>query len=269
MGEMNLYRQDVFLINRLNSRYVCGRWDPTLRSGMIWLALCIVGAVSVFMLLMGLFAYSGGVSEILLAILPKQTIYADVTYGRAYPCGRSHRSTCHMITYAYLVNGHTYTREDGATAAIYNRAMDEERIQITYAQGFPQVAHVGPAGLQTDTFIFLVPAFSLAATILIPVWMILGEFAQLRHYRRQGTLIYGEITEVGGEQKSKRKTKSKPTRKSGGFQLTVYFTFRSPKGKTIKGNATRSRNDLKQKPLPEEGTPCAVLYMSDKDYLLL
>ncbi|MBN1202593.1 MAG: HEAT repeat domain-containing protein [Anaerolineae bacterium] len=55
----------------------------------------------------------------------------------------------------------------------------------------------------------------------------------------------------------------------GDYYVKLRYQFRSPSGRKIVYQASRIRNDLKNKPLPAAGTPVAVYYRHDRSFRVL
>ncbi len=55
----------------------------------------------------------------------------------------------------------------------------------------------------------------------------------------------------------------------GTYYIVVIYTFTTPDQRTITGEQIRIREDLRDKPLPPDGTPIRVLYADDNTHVML
>ena len=78
------------------------------------------------------------------------------------------------------------------------------------------------------------------------------------HLARNGQVIQGELAA------SKSYTDS-----DNDYFIKLIYLFKSPEGKIMEGNYNQKRNDLRNKRLPERGTPVVILYASPTNYRLL
>ncbi|NWJ95068.1 MAG: hypothetical protein HXX20_04730 [Chloroflexi bacterium] len=89
-----------------------------------------------------------------------------------------------------------------------------------------------------------------------------------RHYlEKTGQILQGELVSIKGE-RSNISTGSHSNRKRKHI-VSASYRFRSPSGRTLEGNNSAARDDLKHHTLPTAGTPVAVLYINDKYFGLL
>jgi hypothetical protein len=75
---------------------------------------------------------------------------------------------------------------------------------------------------------------------------------------RRGQLINGEVISCKGENDD-----------GGDWLVTLAYRFDNPAGEALRGLSRSSRNDLRDDPLPEAGTPVAVLYLSPGNFAVL
>jgi hypothetical protein len=242
---------DVFVLSRLNSKWITGRWDRTLLRDVAF-------ALLIALLIFGFFMRPS-VDEIRMQFMTRQTTTGSIVDYHTYSCGRSNQSNCFEITYSYVVGNQRYTRTESVDQTTYNTYSRASRPTVTYALQDPTAAYIGATGhyLQgalIGAIVFLV----LAVLFISPA---ISFWFKTRRYRRRGTLVYGRIQWGYGE--------SERWGKGHRYILRISYEFASPTGKTISSSQVGQRSDLRNKPLPPLGTPCAVLYISDEDYLLL
>jgi len=100
---------------------------------------------------------------------------------------------------------------------------------------------------------------TLAAMVLTALLLILLLIGGIRGWRRGGKrVIKGQIVSCTSH-----------VDQDGDLNIKFRYRFRSPSGDMITGLISQIRTDLKNKALPDEGTPVAVFYRSDKSHTLL
>ena len=90
-------------------------------------------------------------------------------------------------------------------------------------------------------------------------WFFLSR--QRRRLSKSGKLLIGQISDIKAEWKNKGPHYS--------YHVTVNYKVMTPTGGIINSSDTAIYMDLVGKPLPERGTPVAVLYLRDEDKMLL
>lgn len=94
--------------------------------------------------------------------------------------------------------------------------------------------------------------------------MYVSELSRIRKRRtleKRGGIVWGEVVTAIGKRE-----------RSGDLRITVEYQFEQPdrrRKRTLNGQVTERRNDLKDKVLPVPGTPVAVLYLNPTNYELL
>lgn len=99
--------------------------------------------------------------------------------------------------------------------------------------------------------VFLVVAGGLAALAYRAYYL-----ARLR--RDHGRLLQGRIISCTGGSDAE-----------GTFGIEILYAFVTPEGNMIEAKEAEDREDLRRVPLPEAGTAVAVLYASEKNFVLL
>jgi hypothetical protein len=252
---------DAFVIHRLNSKWITGRWDRTLLRdiGVQALLLLVVAGLAV---LIYPFALRDAVDEIRMQFMNRQTTTGDVVDYQTSRCGKNNRSTCYSITYSYYVNDQRYTRTDTVDFSTYNTYTAEPRVPVTYALEDPSAAHLGSVGFQSQRIALGATFVALALVlVVVPSFVPIMDWFKTRRYRRNGQLITGRVVQAYGAYTGRGKYRR--------FIATVHYAFATPQGRTIEASKSRRRSDLGRRALPEPGTPCAVLYVNDADHLLL
>src|SRR5262249_40626604 len=91
-----------------------------------------------------------------------------------------------------------------------------------------------------------------------------------RHLAKNGQIIEGKLAKIEGHREKGEG--------SEGYRVTAWYSFAPPTGNSLSGKNSLIRNDLVRRrgffrweydPLPEPGTPVAVIYLDDKHYRML
>lgn len=253
-------RADAFALSRVNNRLVTGHWSGSLLRD-VGMQIIITVVAFVFFFGIGSQWFLSGLEEIQLAIMPTATTNADIIEQWTARCGKNGSSTCYHVRYRYEVDGKPYFGEEQVDSDLYQYASLEPRMQITYAPGDPTIAHLGGPGVRTQRLLSAVPFVLLFAVFLLPAIGPLIEYLRVKRMLRKGTLIYGTITEVNGYTTGSRKHRR--------YNVCVNYEFTGPDGRVHMGEQRRTRRDLRHALLPAPGTPVAVAYVDDGNYLVL
>lgn len=141
---------------------------------------------------------------------------------------------------------------------IYNQAVPGTIFNIRYALNNPGNARIEGTNDQDYIWAFV---FAFCWNGIIGTIFFSLLYARMRQGAlvRQGRVIEGEIYRCSGE-----------TDSDDDFILTIKYTFRNPDtGEWVNGEASDTRNDLRNKRLPPRGMPVAVLYRNPKHYAIL
>ena len=171
---------------------------------------------------------------------------------------RGSKSTTYYITYNYKANNQTFRNEESVDSDIYRNAYSGKKISIRYLRDNPVEAEL--AG-HTETFSIVLFAI-IGISLLAGAAYIFTRLQRQDRITRTGTLLQGMI-----EYADYRLERSGRSRQ---WMLNVAYVFRNPSGIEIRGTDKRARKDLRDiNPQTLGGAPLAVLYMDDKNYIVL
>jgi hypothetical protein len=163
------------------------------------------------------------------------------------------------VIYGYDHNGSLFTRSENVSSDIYGRAEPGTWVDVVYVPASPSLARLAETNETTEiSFVFV---FSLCWNGLAWPMFLAGIGGALgnRTLERKGRIIPGEIVSCESY-----------TDGDGDYTLRVQYRFQPPDGEqAIVKKTTSTRNDLKNKPLPEAGTPLAIAYCSKRLYRVL
>ncbi len=170
--------------------------------------------------------------------------------------------------YYHVVYTFDYTRADGSTGeqraeksiakAEYEQLEVGQSLPIVYDADNPAITTLGKPA----------PWSALIGTAaLLLVGGMVGYFWNLdrraeqhaRQLQQQGQLLHGNITTINGSYDSD----------DNRYEIALEYQFTTPQGRTLQNEERRVRNDLTGQPLPPVGTPIAIWYVSDQNYVLL
>ncbi len=253
-------REDAFVLNRIHSRRVTGRWDRRLLRE-IGLQILIMLAVIIILFSISSRFLLEGVEEIQLAVMPNETGVADIVDRWTTRCGKNGGSTCYHVRYRYDAAGNAYFAEEQITYSLYTDAGLEPRMQVTYAVGNPDIAHIGGPGVRTERMLSVAPIFIVIAVFLLVPLFPLIEYLRVGRMLRKGTLVYGTIREIHGYSTGSGKNRR--------YMVRVSYAFTAPDGGAYNGEQKRTRSDLRNRALPEPGTAVAIAYVDGSHYKML
>lgn len=253
-------REDAFVLNRIHSKRVTGRWSVTmLRSAALQTGI-MLAAVVIFLGIGGQWALAG-VEEIQLALLPTETTVGDIVDQWTVRCGKNGSSTCYYVRYRYVVDGISHFAEEQVDGTLYRTAGLEPRMQITYAPNLPTVAHLGAPGLRAERLLRGLPFLLMIVFLGLPALWPLMDLLRVQRMLRKGTLVYGTLTDIYGYTSGSGKNRR--------FCVRVSYEFTAPDGRVYKGEQKRARRDLRGGALPSIGAAVAVVYVDSDHYFIL
>ncbi|MBA3871400.1 MAG: DUF3592 domain-containing protein [Anaerolineae bacterium] len=249
---------DIFILNPSRQKIVTGRRNYR----YLWSQFGCGGVILVFFVI---FIIGIGmprvINEVRLATMKTasteaQVIDHNVSHGK---------STTYSITYEIRLKGQTYSEDESVNSSEYDDWPIGSYVNVTYAVDDPSVSHLGSAGLDWLSIIYL-PIIIIILLVIGVVWWRNSRAMRLKlqHLQQDGRLIFGQLKSSNGEMIKRGSGKSRHT----DYDVTLNYQFMNPNGNKIEAQATFTRNDLKKKELPTMGS-VAVLYVSDADYLVL
>lgn len=168
-------------------------------------------------------------------------------------------STDYEVTYGYRVGERPFTRTEEVAFRFYVRLKVNQRLDIVYLPSNPAVSRIDSDTGKADTPLLL--GFGALFTV-IGIGIL---FAMAQHGDRvdklvkNGQLLYGEVTSFEGEIDS-----------DNDLMARLAYKFTRPDGTVFhhKDRFRTSHNDWKDR-RPKTGNQIAVLYLDDRNYLLL
>jgi hypothetical protein len=156
-------------------------------------------------------------------------------------------------------NGQTYENRVEVNPSQYLRYQIGDEAPIRYLPTDPRIVSVDWDGSTDTTFqrILTVCTIIWNMTILGLLVIILSQYRTMLRLALGGELLTGEIIQASG-----------CDNEYSNYKVTILYKFHSPTGKLLKGQASQTRNDLKQM-LPHRGTPVAVYYRDEQTYIML
>jgi hypothetical protein len=244
---------DLFLANpSANRKFVSGERPRIGNSRTMFIA------AGIFFLIAAAVGYFVGTSvlrgdEAARSGIPTKAIITDGYMNRSSKGARSY-----YIDYEFKVNGKVYTRHFEISSQLYDQIRIGDTVTISYLQSDPNV-NVLTGDYKDDTE--RNEGIVLMA-IAIPVCVLIGSLILWIDGKNRrlsaGQLLTGQIINAT----------AKPGNK-GAYNLTVDYSFTNPYGQQFTKKQMYNRTDLKKSPLPEAGTPVAVLYVDDKLFRLM
>ena len=156
-------------------------------------------------------------------------------------------------------NEQAYENRVQVNAAQYSRYQVGEEAPIRYLPEDPTIVSVDWENSEDPTFQRILTGFTLIwnVTVLALLLGILGQYRKLLRLALGGKMLTGEIIQASGCNDDPANCK-----------VTIRFRFQSPTGKLLNGEASQTRNDLKNM-LPQRGTPIRVFSRDDRTYMVL
>lgn len=120
------------------------------------------------------------------------------------------------------------------------------------------------AGPVSDSpFLLFMGIFALVVVIM--VFSMVREIQRANRLAANGVVLVGQATHIHGRWVSSGSGSSR----SRSYKVTVQCRVKLPDGRIFSAQGTATRGDLRNAVLPNPGTPVAVLYVDDKDYMVL
>lgn len=249
---------DLFILNPFRQHLVTGRRNYVYMARRFGCVGVLITFLLVFMILIGM---PRVITEIRLATMKTASgeariIDHRVTHGK---------STTYSVTYQLKVKGQQYDQDETVSSLEYDEWPIGTFVNVTYVVEDPNTSHLGGAGINWLSIIYL-PIILMGILIFLFFWWrgSRKERQRIRHLRQEGQIIYGQLKSSRGELFTRGSGKNRHT----DYDVSVYCQFVSPTGKKIDATATYIRNDLKKRGLPQSGS-MAILYASDNDYLVI
>jgi hypothetical protein len=244
----------VFLLHKKNQAYLDGQERyPAILIGPSWgfLLMGLVVAIGVGFLI---WAYVG--AQDYRTLRDDGQIIEGNVVDRRFTSGRG---GSYYLTYTFVVQGVTYSREQLAGEGLYNQYASGGAIDILYDPGDPTLSKIEGTNNAPYTLV-VIGLFWVLGGILAGAW-VYYDTERNRLLAREGRLVYGEISKISGRRLLNRRES---------YQVTVHYELISPEtGQQIRKKASDMRNDLSGQSLPQPGTPVAIMYRSDKHYKVL
>lgn len=226
---------------------------------LIFIGLLIFGGIG------GAMFYAGADEMLIRSQLERSGLETRATvtdhdYTTSTNKGRT--SYTYYLTYKYSIdaspaNGPTrFTYRQQVSNDTYNNFTDGEAITVSYMPNNPSVSRLLTDNQDNGTVLAVVGGIFLACALFCL-------FGYLRQRSRNGRLIRDGQMVVG------KIVEAKAAKVKSGNQLTIRYTFMSPEGGELGRKEILVRNDLRDAPLPQPGTPVAIVYVNDKLYRVL
>lgn len=250
--------EDVFLLQPGNRRFLTGERQtivtPLNTPGSGCALLFLLPFVLVGLFSLGMAVYEWHKYNLLNTTgVVTQGEYIERYYEDDDDGGREY-----YARYTYEVDGMRLDSSHRIPYEVYNRVERGARVDVLYVPSAPDISRIdGTNGNEEAIFFTIFGVLWNAIT-----WGILIGFVY-SHKRdqqlaREGQLVRGELLRTRG------------TWHKSNYKLRVDYRFTPPDGdRPLQKSQTATRNDLKQKPRPEEGTPVAVLYKDRSHFKML
>lgn len=170
----------------------------------------------------------------------------------------SNKSNTYYITYQFSVEQPDgslpiYMHEQSVPRAVHDRG-EGTTIPIRFLPDKPEISRITETQPNDLLLIVYVGLFLIG---VLPCIVVLWRYLRKKRLEREGQVILGKLQSC------------QSVGVKGGYQVTVYYTFRSPFGTELKGKQSAIRNDLVNKILPRKGKTIAVVYVDDKIHQML
>ncbi|MAS35202.1 MAG: hypothetical protein CL610_14415 [Anaerolineaceae bacterium] len=161
--------------------------------------------------------------------------------------------------YVYTVDDVVYVGDQSVDYDLYRRVERGMNVDVEYVPSDPAISRL--AGTDDAGEIIFLGIFSVIWNGV--TWGIVGAFlysyGRDRILARDGQLVRGELVSI------RRKTDS-----DNDTMLHAEYRFSAPdSGEVIVSKQKQQRNDMRRKPLPDAGTPVAVLYKNPNHFKML
>ncbi|HVO42961.1 MAG TPA: DUF3592 domain-containing protein [Aggregatilineales bacterium] len=250
---------EPFLMNLRNLNFARGQ---ARYPAILWSNVLGIGAVVAFLVFMLATLGLNWITDTRVASagrLTRGTVIARRTV--------SGKSTTYYLTFQYQARGtdnepHRYQVEQTVSPAIYASRTEGAEVTIKVLPDDPATARL--AGPDDDGYYRNNNLLGLVILVPVTIGLTIVQLRPIvidRALARDGRVVQGKLLSRSG-----RMIKGK----NRYFQVSVAYTFTSPTtGLAITGKQNATRNDLRDKPLPELGTPVAVLYVNDSRFKIL
>jgi hypothetical protein len=162
-------------------------------------------------------------------------------------------SDVHHVAYEYgLYPTDDRTLQGGDTVSedFYRQLMVGGQVTVRYLAGRPAVSSISGYDRWWSLLMFAIMWNGSIAFVTVAVVK-----SRLRERRlRRGRVLPGEVTGTNGSMDGED------------YHVTVEYRFLLPDGRALRGKTTRIRNDLKQRSLPDSGTPVLVRYADSGEH---
>lgn len=244
--------ENVFLLHPENRDFLRGkRRNFTSGANKIMLALmllfCVVGVV---LSVAGVFVYLGD-----------QQLQQDGARTRAIVTDLAIEEdtddTDYYSFYRFEVNGVEYTRRASLNREQYNDLEIGGGVDVIYLPDDPNTSRIVGEGDPIWLLIALGAGFTLFS--LLSGMRVFSNIRADQRLGREGKVIKSAIKRITSREDS-----------DNDFYIKVEFTVIDPvSGESVHGKDETIRNDLKNRLLPEVGTPLAILYLNPRMYRVL
>jgi hypothetical protein len=172
--------------------------------------------------------------------------------------------TSYYVTYRYIVNERSYTNRVSVAWDEYNAMEPERRVSIIYSRSEPSISQMGTTPSNSSLLVAMGFGFcwNVYEIFFIIVWLRTSKnplVGKTRRLAREGRLLHGQVEQCQGYQ-------DKDSDGDTIYKIRLRYKLRIPDGEEVTGEERVQRSDLRNKPLPVEGTPIAVLYVSSAEH---
>ena len=169
------------------------------------------------------------------------------------------RSTSYYITYRYTVNGQTYTHEESVSSSDYDRVYTNQKIAVRYLSDNPAESELaGHSDIGGAIFWLIIGLVLVGSSAFV-----FTRLQRLSRFAQRGQIMQGMITNA-------TMTITRSRRSQTSYTLGINYVFRNPYGTEVAGKEQKNRKDMQNADMYSlRGAPVAVLYIDDKNYMLL
>ncbi|NJL04427.1 MAG: DUF3592 domain-containing protein [Chloroflexaceae bacterium] len=179
---------------------------------------------------------------------------------------RGNASSTYYITYAFThpdPNGELqqYTNRVSVNSDTYEQLEMGQAITVYFVPDDPTISQATPPSIRDPLITSLTTLIFWGAWVGISGIMTFGAFQSIRradHLTKHGQLLHGTLTHIEGD-----------TDSDNDYIVKARYQFQSPLGIPLEGKDEATRNHLKSYSLPPLGTPVAVWYTDDTNYIVL
>src|SRR6185369_15913784 len=155
---------DLFILNPMRQHLVTGRRNY----GYLWSRFGWGGVfLTFFVVLMLAIGMPRVINEVRLATMRTASGEAKVADHRV-----SHgKSTTYTITYELTIKGRTYSHDESVSSSEYNAWPIGTYVNVTYAVDDPSTSHLGGAGFNWGSVIYLPIMLGILLVISVVWWL--------------------------------------------------------------------------------------------------